>query len=301
MLNDRFLTRRAAVKRAAFSAVAIPLFGSLSRLSAAVSPARPSPSDSPAVAPKGRLADLKLGVASISLKNLTAANAAAVLKQLEIPCVSIFRTHAFFEKGTPDDCRNSAEIFRAAGVEPVTTSVVNLTNDETAARRAFDNVRAAGLEMMTCKPTPDSLPLIARLAREYDIRLAIHNHGPEDKLYPSPYEALKLIESLDPRIGLCIDVGHTMRARVDPAEAIRKCASRLHDVHLKDTFAIPGTLNDVPTEVGRGRIDTRAILSALLEIKYAGPVAFEYERANVNPTLGLAESIGFVRGTLAAM
>lgn len=300
MLNDRFLTRRAAVKRAAFSAVAIPLFGSLSRLGAVTAPA-PTSVDSPSLTPKGRLADLKLGVASISLKDLTAANAAAVLKQLEIPCVSIFRTHAFFEKGTPDDCRKAAEAFRAAGVEPVTTSVVNLTNDETAARRAFDNVRAAGLEMMTCRPTPDSLPLIARLAKEYDIRLAIHNHGPEDQLYPSPYEALKLIESLDSRIGLCIDVGHTMRAHVDPAEAIRKCSSRLYDLHIKDTFAIPGTLKDVPTEVGRGRIDTRIVLAALLEIKYAGAVAFEYERANVNPTLGLAESVGFVRGTLAAM
>ncbi len=300
MLNDRFLTRRAAVKRAAFSAVAIPLFGSLSRLGAANSPA-PTSVDSLSPSPKGRLADLKLGVASISLKDLTAANAAAVLKQLEIPCVSIFRTHAFFEKGTPDDCRKAAEAFRAAGVEPVTTSVVNLTNDETAARRAFDNVRAAGLEMMTCRPTPASLPLIARLAKEYDIRLAIHNHGPEDKLYPSPYEALKLIESLDSRVGLCIDVGHTMRAHVDPADAIRKCSSRLYDLHIKDTLAIPGTPKDVPTEVGRGRIDTPAVLGALLEIKYAGAVAFEYERANVNPTLGLAESVGFVRGTLATM
>ncbi len=300
MLHDRLLTRRAAVKRAAFSAVAIPLLGSLSRLGAATSPTS-TPADSTAPAKKGRLGDLKLGVASISLKDLTAAGAAAVLKQLEIPCVSIFRTHAFFEKGDPDDCRKAAETFRAAGVEPATTSVVNLTNDEVAMRRAFDNVRAAGLSMMTCKPAPDCLKLAERFAREYDIRLAIHNHGPEDNLYPSPYEALKLIESLDSRIGLCIDVGHTMRAHVDPAESIRKCASRLYDLHIKDTLAIAGTLKDMPTEVGRGRIDTRGVLAALLDVNYTGPVAFEYERGNVNPTLGLAESVGFVRGTLATL
>lgn len=298
MINDRLLTRRAAVKRAAFSAVAIPLFSSLSRLSAAdtVPTAPTSPLSS-----KGRLADLKLGVASISLRDLTPAGAAAVLKQLEVPCVSIFWSHAPFEKGTPDECRAAAEAFRAAGVTPATTSVVNLTNDETAMRRAFENVRAAGLSMMTCKPSPDSLKLAERFAKEYDFRLAIHNHGPEDTLYPSPYEALKLIQSLDSRIGLCIDIGHTMRAHVDPAEAIRKCASRLYDIHIKDTLAIPGTKKDMPTEVGRGRIDTRGVLAALLEVKYSGAVAFEYERGNVNPTIGLAESVGFVRGTLATM
>ncbi len=291
------LTRRAALKTAAFSALALPLLSSLPRLVAAepASPAAPPAPD------KSRINRLKLGVASISLKDLTPAGAAGVLKQLEIPTVSIFRTHAPFEKGTPDECRAAADAFRAAGVEPITTSVVNLIDDEAAMRRAFDNVRAAGLSMMTCKPTPASLKLAERFAKEYDFRLAIHNHGPEDTLYPSPYEAMKLIESLDARIGLCIDVGHTMRAHVDAAEAIHRCAARLYDLHIKDTLALPGTLKDMPVEVGRGQMDIRAILQALIDVRYTGAVAFEYERGNVNPTIGLAESVGYVRGLLAAM
>ena len=291
------LTRRAALKSAAVSALALPLLASLPRLAAADTPAPATP-----LAPdKSRINRLKLGVASISLKDMTPARAAGVLKQLEIPCVSLFRTHAPFEKGTPDECRDAAAAFRAAGVEPVTTSVVNLIDDEAAMRRAFENVRAAGLSLMTCKPTPDSLKLAERFARDYDIRLAIHNHGPEDSLYPSPYEAMKLIESLDARIGLCIDVGHTMRAHVDAAESIRRCAARLYDLHIKDTLALPGTLKDMPVEVGRGQMDIRAILQALIDVRYTGAVAFEYERGNVNPTIGLAESVGYVRGLLSVM
>lgn len=291
------LTRRAVLKTAALSALALPLAGPLSRLAAAES----TPPATPPAPDKTRINRLKLGVASISLKDMTPAGAAGVLRQLEIPCVSIFRTHAPFEKGTPDECRAAADAFRAAGVEPATTSVVNLVDDEAAMRRAFDNVRAAGLSLMTCKPAPDSLKLAERFVKEYDIRLAIHNHGPEDTLYPSPYEAMKLIESLDARIGVCIDVGHTMRARVDAAESIRRCAARLYDLHIKDTLAVPGTLKDMPIEVGRGQMDIRAILQALIDVRYTGAVAFEYERGNVNPTIGLAESVGYVRGMLAAM
>ena len=154
---------------------------------------------------------------------------------------------------------------------------------------------------MTCKPTLDALPLVERFVKETGIRLAVHNHGPEDKIYPSPYSVLKAIEPYDKRIGLCLDVGHTMRAGVDPAKVIREAAPRLYDVHLKDSFAIAGAREDIPVEVGRGRIDIKSILAALLEVKYSGVAAFEYERIGVNPVTGVAESVGYVRGMLAAL
>ncbi len=286
------LTRRDALKRAALSAAAV----SLARLAPSLRAAEPAP----AASPHDRMHGIRLGVASISLKNLSVADAAAVLKQLEIGHVSIFRTHANFEQGTPEQCRDAAAGFRAAGVEPSSTSVVYLKNDEAAMRRAFENVRAAGLSMMTCSPTPDALPLTEKFVKEYDIRLAIHNHGPEDKTYPSPYEPWQLIQSLDPRIGLCIDVGHSMRAGVDPVEAIHRCQSRLYDLHLKDSLAAVGA-KDIPAIVGRGHMNIEAILRALIEINYSGITAFEYEVAAGDPAVGLAESIGYVRGLLAAM
>lgn len=296
MPTKNSLTRRDAVKCAALSALAFPFLGTIATSQAAESaPVPPRP------ATRDRTRGIKLGVASISLQALPVAAVAAALQQLEIGYVSIFRTHAAFEKGTPEECRTAAEVFRAAGIAVATTSVVNLINDEVAVRRAFDNVRAAGLSLMTCRPVPEALPLVERFAKEYDIRLAIHNHGPEDAVYPGPEEIFKLIQRYDARIGLSLDVGHTMRTKADPAQAIRNCAARIYDVHLKDSLALPGALKDIPTEVGRGQMDIRAILAALIEIKYSGVVAFEYERLGVNPLIGLAESVGYVRGVLASL
>lgn len=293
MPRNHPLTRREALKCAALTALTLPLFGAAAGLRAADAPA-------PTPAKRDRTRGLKLGVATISLKDLAVDSVAAVLQQLDINCVSIFRTHAPFEKGTPEECRAAAQKFRDAGMEVATSSVVYLTNDEAAVRRAFDNARAAGLTLMTCRPDPEALPLIERFVREYDIRLAIHNHGPEDKIYPTSYEAMKLVASLDARIGVCLDAGHVMRAGADPAKAIRDCAPRLYDFHLKDSLAVPGAA-DIPIEVGRGRMDIPAILAALIAVKYAGAVAFEYERVGVNAITGLAESVGYVRGVLAGM
>ena len=294
MTAPSLLTRRDAVKRAAVSVLALPFLNALPNLSAAESSDAAGP-------PRDRVHGLKLGVATISLRDQPVASVVAILRQLEIGYVSIFRTHAPFETGTPEECRAAAEQFRRAGITVATSSVVYLTNNETAVRKAFENARAAGLTLMTCSPAPDALPLVERFVKEYGIRLAIHNHGPEDKFYRSPYEVLKLIEPYDSRIGLCLDVGHAMRARVNPAEAIRRCAARLYDVHLKDSRSTPGAMDDIPVEVGRGRMDIRAILAALIEIKYSGVAAFEYERLGVNPAIGLGESVGYVRGMLAAM
>lgn len=295
MTSPSDLSRRELLKRALTTAALLPFAGV--RAHAAEAPAA-SPA---ATASSRRRSPLQLGVASISLRELSVDSVVSVLQQLDIDQVSVFRSHAHFGEDTPEKCRATAQAFRDGGINPCTTSVIRLRNDPAAVRRAFENVRAAGMTMMTCKPDPEALPLVEDMVREYDIRLAIHNHGPEDNVYPSPFEAMRLIEARDERIGLCIDIGHTTRAGVDPAKAIRDCASRLYDVHLKDSVAVPGAMRDMPVEVGRGRIDIRAILEALIEVKYTGAVAFEYERHGVNAVTGLAESVGYVRGMLAAL
>jgi sugar phosphate isomerase/epimerase len=154
---------------------------------------------------------------------------------------------------------------------------------------------------MVCKPEPVALPLVARLAREYDQKLAIHNHGPEDKTYPSADDVWKAISPLDSRVGLCLDVGHAMRAGDDPAGVIRKYAARLYDVHLKDSTSRPGELEFGGIEAGAGHLDIPGILRALLDIKYTGVVTYEFDKVIANPVPGLAESFGYVRGLLRAM
>jgi sugar phosphate isomerase/epimerase len=152
---------------------------------------------------------------------------------------------------------------------------------------------------MVCAPPPDAVPLLDKFVKEFDIKLAIHNHGPEDKQFPSPYDVMKAVENHDKRIGLCIDVGHTARAGVDPAESILKCRDRLYDVHMKD-ISVMGNRN-TPIESGRGILNSKSILAALLKIKYQGLVGFEYEKDSKDPAPGLAESVGYIKGLLAGL
>jgi sugar phosphate isomerase/epimerase len=143
------------------------------------------------------------------------------------------------------------------------------------------------------------MPILDAMVKEFDIRLAIHNHGPEDKRFPSPYDVWKAVERFDERIGLCIDVGHTARARVDPAEAIRKCRARLYDLHFKDIDSTEPDGNTI--EAGRGVLDLQSILKATLDVGYSHLFSFEYEKDADDPVPGLAETVGYTRGLLAGM
>ena len=153
---------------------------------------------------------------------------------------------------------------------------------------------------MVCAPkSVEVLPMLEKLVKEFDVRMAIHNHGPEDKVFPSPYEVMAAVETLDPRVGLCVDVGHTARAGRDPAKAFRDFRDRLYDVHLKDVSDPQGKSAKVEVELGRGRLDVPAMAKALLEVKFAGHVGFEHEKDPVDPLPGLAEGVGYLRGVLA--
>lgn len=292
MPRPRVFTRREAVKTAVLGAVVAPLSRGF---------CGEPPAASAAFAPAAREGGLRLGVATYSTRMMPLDATIGALKALRIVNAGVFRTHCDWQTVSVDEARAVAEKFREAGIAITGSGVVNLPNDEARCRQAFENVKAAGMATMVCKPDPDGLPLVERLAREYDQRLAIHNHGPEDKVFPSPAEVWEAIKGLDARIGFCLDVGHCMRAKVDPAGAIRRHAARVYDVHLKDSLAAPGAMSDIPTEIGTGRIDIRGILQALRDIEYGGVVAFEYEKGGGNPLIGLSESVGYMRGLLAAM
>ena len=165
--------------------------------------------------------------------------------------------------------------------------------------RAFDHCRAAGYRLMSASIRLDLLPLVEKQVRAHDIRVGIHNHGPEDKHYPTPQAILEKVRGFDPRIGVCHDTGHTLRAGVDPAEATRACGERLHDVHLKDVDAAAAKGHSV--ELGRGVMDIPAFLRTLARIGYRGVLGIEYEKHMTDLLPGLAESVGYTRGVQAAL
>ncbi len=163
-------------------------------------------------------------------------------------------------------------------------------------RAAFEYARDIEVPVIVCDPDPDSFPILDKLVKEFDIKLAIHNHGPEAKRFKSPYEAMEKASKFDERIGLCIDVGHTARAGRDPAQAIRDCRERLYDVHLKDVANPQQRGPEV--ELGRGHLDVPGILKALVDVQYAYHVGLEHEKDPKDPIPGLAESVGYAKGLL---
>ena len=295
-MNSCVSTRREMLKKALLGSIALPLLGSV-RLSAADA-ANAAPSDVGVAPPEGREHGLRLGMASYSIRVLPMESVIPTAKTLRMANVSLFRLHFPWETASVDDCRALGARFKEAGLAITGSGVINLPNDEAKLRKIFDNAKAAGLATMMCKPSIDAFPLIDRLVKEYDQKIAIHNHGPEDEVYPTAASAMKHIDQLDARIGLCIDVGHSYRASEDPATAIRTFAARVHDIHMKDSVAVPGALRDIPVEGGQGRIDFPGIFKALLAIRYNGVVTYEYERNTPNPVSGLAESMGYARGVL---
>lgn len=291
-LPPRVFTRRSVLKTAALGLAALPAF----RANGAQSSAVPAPAG--AAPTEG---GLRLGVATYSTRMMSFDATIEALKALRVANTGVYKAHLNWETVSVDEARAAGEKLRAAGIALTGSGVVALPNDEAKCRKAFENVKAAGMVTMVCKPEPAVLPMIEKLVREFDQKIAIHNHGPEDKVYPSPAEVWAAIKDLDPRIGFCLDVGHAMRAKADSAAAIRQHATRIYDVHLKDSLAQPGAMADIPTEIGTGHMDIRGILQALREVKYTGVVAIEYEKGGGNPLIGLSESLGYVRGLLKAM
>ena len=160
----------------------------------------------------------------------------------------------------------------------------------------FKYAQAAGLQMIIGVPNHELLSQIEKKVQETNIKLAIHNHGPEDKIFPSPKSVYDKIKDLDSRIGLCIDTGHTFRLQLDPAAEIRKYRDRLFDVHIKDIDEQVAEGKNVV--IGRGKMDIPEILRALKEINYGGVLGLEYEKDADHAIFGLSESVGYVRGVL---
>jgi sugar phosphate isomerase/epimerase len=282
------MTRRELVKAAAMAACLPRPRGEASEtVAAAPSASRPDP-----------WRGLKAGVASYTLRKLPLEAAIGAIQRVGLRHVSIKDFHLPLTSST-EERRSVARRFKEAGITPLSCGNITMQNDAADVRRAFEYARDAGLPTIVCSPHPDSFPILDAMVREFDIRLAIHNHGPEDKRFPSPYDVWQAVQRYDRRIGLCIDVGHTARARVDPAEAILRCRERLYDLHLKD---IDSTAPEGGTvEAGRGVLDLPSILRALVEVGYPHLMSFEYEKDEDDPLPGLAESVGYVRGLLAGM
>ena len=239
----------------------------------------------------------ELGMASYTLRAFTLDKAIEMTKRLALKRITLKDMHLPLTS-TEGEISSALDRIRAAGLTLSSLGVVYMRTEEEV-RRAFAYAKAAGVAMMVGVPEVSLLELAGRMVVETGITLAIHNHGPGDAHFPGPESAYRLISGMDKRVGLCIDVGHTARMGLDPAREAERFFDRLLDVHLKDVSAASKEGSTV--EIGRGVIDTPALLRTLARLKYSGTLHFEHEKDESDPLPGVAESVGYVRGVLAVL
>ena len=244
------------------------------------------------------LAPLKLGVASYSMRKLPLDKTLDMAKTLGVKYMTFKDVH-IPRTDPPEVTRALRAKIEAAGITIMGGGTITLPNDPAAIKKDFEYAKNAGFPLIFVAPDPGALDTIEEMAKTYDIKVAIHNHGPEDKHWPRPQDAYAAVKSRDKRLGLCIDVGHTLRTGTDPVQACREARDRLYDMHVKD-LAVK-TDKDSQVEVGRGVIDFPSLFKTLVDIGYQGQVGLEYEINENDPLPGMIESIAYMRGVLAAI
>ena len=242
-------------------------------------------------------AALTLGLPTYMFKHYDLDQTIAMARRLALKHICI-RSNLLPMDSSAEQIKQAVAKVTAAGLVPYGGGVIYMRT-ETQVNQAFEYSRTAGFKIISISILPGLLGLLERKVKQFDIRAAIHNHGPEDKHWPTPQAIYAKVRRLDKRIGICHDTGHTQRAGVDPVAATRKTADRTFDMHLKDVDAATGKGRS--TELGRGIVDIPAILRVVREIGYRDVVGIEYEKHMTDLLPGLAESTGYARGVLAAL
>lgn len=240
---------------------------------------------------------LSLGLASYSTRKYSLEETLNLAKKLNIKQLALKSMHMPLDS-TENKIKEIARKCDAEGIDLYGVGVIYMKTEKEV-ENAFRYANAANAMVIIGVPNHDLLPLVEKKVKETNIKLAIHNHGPGDEVYPTPDVVYNKIKGLDSRIGLCIDVGHVQRLGLDPAENIKKYADRLYDVHLKDVDKSEAKGKSI--EFGRGVLDIPAVLRALKAANYSGAMAMEFEKDTENLFAGLAECVGYVNGALDAI
>ena len=240
--------------------------------------------------------DLKLAVATYSLRKFSRSAAIGIVKDLGVKYVNVKSFHMPYYL-SEDDLRAARREFEKAGLEIVAGGNISLVSDDSSElEHYFKYAVAAGMPIMVCAPTHSNLAQIEKLAIKYDRKMAIHNHGPEDRFYPAPSDVMKRVKDMDPRMGLCVDVGHAVRTGADILEEIDGAWDRIYDFHVKDLTDFSSKESRV--DVGDGKMPIAAIFKMLKKRNYSGVVGLEYEVVADHPQLGMAKSFSYMRGVL---
>jgi len=254
---------------------------------------------------------IKLGIASYTFRNFDRARAIEYIKAVKTPWVSVKQEGVkgkfhWDMKAPAAEQEQARKDFAAAGLKVMSAGNTDMKALTAAGLRPlFEWAKAAGIGMFVAAPLHENIGVIEGLIKEFNIKVAIHNHGPEDKNFPTPESVLEAVKGRDPRFGLCMDIGHSARTGTDVVKAIADAGPRLLDMHVKDLATFqqgPGEKpGEMQVDVGDGIMPFPQIFKQLKKMNYQGCVDLEYEINGNDPINGVQRSFSYMRGVLAGL
>jgi sugar phosphate isomerase/epimerase len=241
--------------------------------------------------------NIQLGVASYTLRKFPTEEALDMTVRCGVNRITFKDMHLPLDSDN-ETIKKTVELCKKKGVTLYGAGVVYMRSKEDV-DRAFEYAKTAGMEMIVGVPNHELLEYVEGKVKQYDIKLAIHNHGPGDKLYPSAESAYTLIKNMDKRMGLCIDIGHTKRINRDPEQDVKDFFDRVLDIHIKDVTAAEA--EGKTCIIGRGVIDFPSFMKTVVDMGYKGTLALEYEAEADDPLPGMMESFGYTKGVMAML
>lgn len=240
---------------------------------------------------------LRVGVATYSLRKFTYDEVLQDMQRLKVHYMSLKDSHLPLSS-TPAQIKEARQKATDIGVTITSCGVIYMKDDDKVMTTALDYAQHLGCGTIVVGVNAEMLPRLNRLIKNYDLKVAIHNHGPHDKLFPSPLEVYSAVQPYDRKLGLCMDIGHTFRMGENVAQDIHKTKDRLYSMHFKD---VRSNIYNYGVPVGTGLIPEIPIMKALLDIHYKGEVMLEYETDADHPIPGMMESFGYMRGVLQTL
>lgn len=251
---------------------------------------RPEPQPAPETSEK-----FKVGMAGYTFVNFDIVKTLETMQRCDVRYLCIKDFHLPLDS-SDEQIAAFKEKLESKGITGYAVGPIYMRSEEET-DRAFEYARRVGVNLIVGVPQYELLPYVEQKVKEYGFKYAIHLHGPDMPLFPDADDVWENVKELDPRIGMCLDIGHDRRNGKDPVKDLKKYHERVFDIHIKDVTG--ATKQGYSVEIGRGILDIPAFVEMLREVGYDGVCSLEHERNMDDPFMGIAESIGYFRGVIA--
>lgn len=238
--------------------------------------------------------ELKLGIQTWTLRNLNFDEVVEFAVRHNLKHVELIPAH-IDPKSSWDEIKKKKETLDRKGLIPYTYGVAATSLNKEDNRKLFEFAKFMGMKLLVIEPNDFQIfDNLEELVKEYDIKLAIHNHGIKS-LYGNPLVVQNVLKHRDLRVGVCLDTGWLTSARFDAAKVFKEYEGRVFDIHLKDKKVNSTENGDVAVDtfIGDGDTKFKELFKALKDAKYEGVLAIETDNNLKDPTEHVTKAIKY--------